>query len=155
MAAEVAMLVSKAVAKAGAAANSVEAAVLVQAAMRGHKERSDLAEHAASVRLRNASTPLPKTDIAKAPVSPDDAALRVQAVVRGHKARSDLEEHRRSEWMRYYTDPTVADFEAAFQLCVTEEDFRMVESAKLQAASPTTSATRSNVSRQSIADLGV
>jgi len=60
----------------------------------------------------------------------DMAAVRLQAAVRGHAVRYEQEEARRLEWLKYYMQPDVAEYDKAMELTCTPEEETAVEDAK-------------------------
>ena len=57
------------------------------------------------------------------------AAVRMQAVTRGTLTRRAYEDERRREWIGYYLQPDVAQYEEALRLCVDEREQAMVQAA--------------------------
>ena len=57
------------------------------------------------------------------------AATRIQAVTRGTLTRWAYEDERRREWIGYYVEPDVAQYEEALRLCVDERERAMVQQA--------------------------
>lgn len=74
----------------------------------------------------------------------DEAAARMQASFRGHQVRSSHEDERRKQWLRYYVQPAVANFDEALALCISEAETQEVEELLRQqrAAAPSGRAAR-------------
>jgi len=58
------------------------------------------------------------------------AATKLQSTFRGHTIRNEAQEASRLQWMNYYMQPAVADWEEALALAVTPEEERRVHDAR-------------------------
>ena len=58
------------------------------------------------------------------------AATKVQATFRGHAVRNEQQEASRLEWMAYYMQPEVSQWDEALALAVTPEEEQQVAAAK-------------------------
>ena len=106
---------------------AASAAIAIQSATRGRQTRKSL-------------TPAQKP--AGAPPSMEQvnaeaakAALTVQKVVRGHTVRNSQQEAARLQWMTYYQQPDVCEWQKALDLAVTDEEFAAIREAQRVAAS--------------------
>ena len=106
---------------------AASAAIAIQSTTRGRQTRKSL-------------TPAQKP--AGAPPSMEQvnaeaakAALTVQKVVRGHTVRNSQQEAARLQWMTYYQQPDVCEWQKALDLAVTDEEFAAIREAQRVAAS--------------------
>jgi len=113
------------------AAVEVKAATKIQAQIRGKTVRKSVV----STRPKGEPPkPKAKTELEDGATVEDEAlaraATRVQSAVRGHAVRYEQEELRRVEWMKYYMQPDVAEYDKALELTCTPEEEAAVEDAK-------------------------
>ena len=115
-------------------------AVKIQAAVRGRRTRN-------LVHARVPSMPPPgkarvppgvppsrrQIEEATGTVALEQAATRLQSTFRGHTTRNEQQESSRMQWLEYYLQPEVREFEKAETLAVTAEELARVRAAQLAA----------------------
>ena len=55
------------------------------------------------------------------------AALKVQKTFRGHQARNGQQEESRLQWMAYYMQPEIGEWEEALSLAVSPEEEEQIK----------------------------
>jgi len=104
------------------------AATKIQAQIRGKTVRNSITPRP------NSEPPKPKAKTELSDGATEEelvwAATRLQSAVRGHAVRYEQEEVRRVEWMKYYMQPDVAQYDKALELTCTPEEEAVVEDAK-------------------------
>ena len=93
-----------------------KAAVIIQAHIRGKA-------------VRSASKPT-KPIVIHEPPEVVLAATKLQSTFRGHATRNEQQEASRLQWMGYYMQPEVAEWEEALKLAVTQEEEEQIAAAK-------------------------
>jgi len=98
----------------GASDRESKAAIMIQARVRGAKTRQSTVR---AVQLE---------------VDPEvlKAATKLQSTFRGHTTRNEQQEASRLQWMKYYMQPAVAEWEEALSLAVTPEEERKIHEAR-------------------------
>ena len=97
-----------------------QAAIKLQSISRGRKAR----KQAAGTLPRPAGPP-PGSDPAL-----EAAATKLQSSFRGHTARNEQQEASRLQWMEYYRQPHVAEFERALELAVSPAEEGEIKAAQ-------------------------
>jgi len=102
------------------------AAIAIQARVRGRKGRKDIPtkkeEDLAGMTSGTGST--------DAIADQQKAAVALQSSFRGHTVRNEQQEQSRLQWMDYYKQPHVADFDKALDLAVTVEEEEAIFAAQ-------------------------
>ncbi|KAL1495680.1 hypothetical protein AB1Y20_016544 [Prymnesium parvum] len=101
-----------------------QAAIAIQSRMRGMKARKKEEGGGAGAAGGAPQGPPPTPDEQK-------AAIALQSQFRGHVVRNEQQEQSRLQWMEYYKQPHVADFEKARELAVSPEEEDAIEAAKM------------------------
>ena len=94
-----------------------QAAILIQARIRG-------------LVTRKTGTPAKKAVILTATPEEQQAIVKLQSSFRGHSTRNEQQEASRLQWMTYYMQPAVSEWEEALALAVTPEEEHKVHEAR-------------------------
>jgi len=97
-----------------------QAAIKLQSISRGRKARKQVAGT-----LPRPAGPPPGSDPAL-----EAAATKLQSSFRGHTARNEQQEASRLQWMEYYRQPHVAEFERALELAVSPAEEGEIKAAQ-------------------------
>ena len=98
-----------------------KAAIVIQARLRGSRTRSSLGTSPRGTVTNPIELATPEVFA---------AATKVQATFRGHAVRNEQQEASRLEWMAYYMQPEVSQWDEALALAVTPEEEQQVAAAK-------------------------
>ena len=101
----------------GVSDRETQAAMLIQARIRGSVTRNLLASGVAPIRL------MAQPEVIK-------AATRLQSTFRGHATRNEQQEASRVQWMNYYMQAAVGEWEEALSLAVSPEEEERVRQAR-------------------------
>ena len=111
-----------------------KAAVLIQARARGSVARRTMSGFLSSPRGGGGggggSSDKAKPIMLEATPDVVAAITKVQSTFRGHQTRNEQQEAARIEWMRYYMQPEVGEYDEARSLAVSPEEEAAVERAR-------------------------